>query len=79
MVVVLLGVKGIFGFDFLVGCVGFGYVFGVVVDMIWGGGVVMMLVVGMEKLFFMIDMYDCGNCFIFVDGVVVVVVGEILF
>jgi mycobacterial beta-ketoacyl-[acyl-carrier protein] synthase III len=71
-----LGATGVPAFDISAGCAGFGYAVGVAADMIRGGSVAKMLVIGSEKLSPTIDMLDRSNCFIFADGAAGVVVGE---
>jgi beta-ketoacyl ACP synthase len=71
-----LGAKGAAGFDISAGCASFGYALGVAADMIRGGSVATMVVVGTEKLSPTVDMQDRGNCFIFADGAAAVVVAE---
>jgi beta-ketoacyl ACP synthase len=71
-----LGATGVPAFDISAGCAGFGYAIGVAADMIRGGGVAKLLVIGSEKLSPTIDMQDRSNCFIFADGAAGVVVGE---
>jgi len=70
-----IGANGIPAFDLTAGCAGFGYALGVAADMIRGGSVERILVVGSEKLSDAIDMTDRGNAFIFADGAAAVVVG----
>jgi beta-ketoacyl ACP synthase len=71
-----LGATGVPAFDISAGCAGFGYAVGVAADMIRGGSVAKMLVIGSEKLSPTVDMLDRTNCFIFADGAAAVVVGE---
>jgi beta-ketoacyl-[acyl-carrier-protein] synthase III len=71
-----LGATGVPAFDISAGCAGFGYAVGVAADMIRGGSVAKMLVIGSEKLSPTVDMLDRSNCFIFADGAAAVVVGE---
>ena len=71
-----LGASGVSAFDISAGCAGFGYALGVAADMIRGGSVAKMLVIGSEKLSPTVDMLDRSNCFIFADGAAAVVVGE---
>jgi beta-ketoacyl ACP synthase len=71
-----LGATGVPAFDISAGCAGFGYAVGVAADMIRGGSVAKMLVIGSEKLSPTVDMLDRTNCFIFADGAAGVVVGE---
>jgi beta-ketoacyl ACP synthase len=71
-----LGATGVPAFDISAGCAGFGYAVGVAADMIRGGSVSKMLVIGSEKLSPTVDMLDRSNCFIFADGAAGVVVGE---
>ena len=70
-----LGATGVPAFDISAGCAGFGYAVGVAADMIRGGSVAKMLVIGSEKLSPTVDMLDRSNCFIFADGAAAVVVG----
>jgi beta-ketoacyl ACP synthase len=71
-----LGASGVPAFDISAGCAGFGYAVGVAADMIRGGSVAKILVIGSEKLSPTVDMLDRSNCFIFADGAAGVVVGE---
>ncbi|BBX40265.1 beta-ketoacyl-ACP synthase III [Mycobacterium simiae] len=71
-----LGTAGVPAFDVSAGCAGFGYAVGVAADMIRGGSVAKMLVIGSEKLSPTVDMLDRSNCFIFADGAAAVVVGQ---
>jgi beta-ketoacyl-[acyl-carrier-protein] synthase III len=71
-----LGATGVPAFDISAGCAGFGYAVGVAADMIRGGSVAKMLVIGSEKLSPTVDMLDRSNCFIFADGAAAVVLGE---
>ena len=71
-----LGATGVPAFDISAGCAGFGYAVGVAADMIRGGSVAKILVIGSEKLSPTVDMLDRTNCFIFADGAAGVVVGE---
>ena len=71
-----LGATGVPAFDISAGCAGFGYAVGVAADMIRGGSVAKILVIGSEKLSPTVDMLDRSNCFIFADGAAAVVVGE---
>ena len=70
-----IGANGIPAFDLTAGCAGYGYALGVAADMIRGGSVEHILVVGSEKLSDAIDMTDRGNAFIFADGAAATVVG----
>jgi beta-ketoacyl-[acyl-carrier-protein] synthase III len=71
-----LGATGVPAYDISAGCAGFGYAVGVAADMIRGGSVAKMLVIGSEKLSPTVDMLDRSNCFIFADGAAAVVLGE---
>ena len=63
-------------FDLVAGCAGFCHALGVASEMVRGGAMSHVLVIGVEKLSTFLDPTDRGTAFIFADGAGAVVVGR---
>ncbi len=70
-----LGATGSGALDIAAACAGFCYGLGLAGDLVRGGSVGHVLVIGVEKLSDWVDLSDRGTAFIFADGAGAVVVG----